>query len=187
MSPVKEFTARHRFAHITARKARYVADLIRGRGVNEALELLQFTPNCGATFYGKVLRSAIANASHDEDVNINRLFVSQCTADDGPLLQGRMRYRPGPQGRAMPFAKRLSHLTVKVAEMPDAGAPKRGSIADAAPEAEEAPAKPATKPRGGKKAAAPEAESAPSAKKKPKSTKPKAKKSTGKGSEGKKA
>jgi len=116
MSPVKEFTAKHRFAHITARKARYVADLIRGRGVNEALELLQFTPNRGATFYGKVLRSAIANASHDEDVNINRLFVSQCTADDGPLLQGRMRYRPGPQGRAMPFAKRLSHLTVKVAE-----------------------------------------------------------------------
>jgi len=179
MSPMKEFTARHRFAHITARKARYVADLIRGRGVNEALELLQFTPNRGATFYGKVLRSAIANASQDEDVNINRLFISKCTADDGPLLQGRMRYRPGPQGRAMPFAKRLSHLTVKVAEVEDAGAPKRGSIAEKAPTAEES----APQSKGAKKSAAPKAK-APAAKAK---KQPRAKKASGKGSEEKKA
>jgi large subunit ribosomal protein L22 len=158
MSPVKEFTARHRFAHITARKARYVADLIRGRGVNEALELLQFTPNRGATFYAKALRSAIANASQDEDVNINRLYISKCTADDGPLLQGRMRYRPGPQGRAMPFAKRLSHLIVKVAELEDAGAPKKGSIAD-----EEASTEAAPKSKAAKKSAAPKSK-APAAK-----------------------
>ena len=81
MSPVKEFTARHRFAHITARKARYVADLIRGRGVNEALELLQFTPNRGATFYSKVVKSAVANASMDEAINVNRLFVCEARAD----------------------------------------------------------------------------------------------------------
>ena len=180
MSPVKEFMARHRFAHITARKARYVADLIRGRGVNEALELLQFTPNRGATFYGKVLRSAIANASQDEDVNINRLFVSQCTADDGPLLQGRMRFRPGPQGRAMPFSKRLSHLTVKVAEVEDAGAEKRGSLAEETPDAE-APAGASKKARGGKKAAAAKApakkakKSKASAAKKPKAAKKSAK------------
>ena len=177
MSPVKEFTARHRFAHITARKARYVADLIRGRGVNEALELLQFTPNRGATFYGKVLRSAIANASQDEDVNINRLFVSQCTADDGPLLQGRMRFRPGPQGRAMPFSKRLSHLTVKVAETEDAGAEKRGSLAEETPEAD-APAETSKKARGGRKAAtakAPAKKPKASAAKKPKAAKKSAK------------
>lgn len=189
MSPLKEFTARHRFAHITARKARYVADLIRGRGVNEALELLQFTPNRGATFYGKVLRSAIANASQDENVNINRLVISKCTADDGPLLQGRMRFRPGPQGRAMPFAKRLSHLTVKVAEAEDGEAPKRGSIAESDPKATETSTEPALKSRGGKKAAAPKAKAkaAPSDQKQPKSASPKAKKSTGKGSEEKKA
>lgn len=188
MSPVKEFTARHRFAHITARKARYVADLIRGRGVNEALELLQFTPNRGATFYGKVLRSAIANASQDEDVNINRLVISKCTADDGPLLQGRMRYRPGPQGRAMPFSKRLSHLTVKVSELEDAGAPKRGSIADTDPTDAEASTEAAPKSRGKKKAAAPKAKApAPKAKKQPKSAEPKSKKASGKGSEEKKA
>jgi large subunit ribosomal protein L22 len=151
-STAKEFTARHRFAHLTARKARYVADLIRGRSVNEALELLQFTPNRGAAFYGKVLRSAVANASHDESVNMNRLYVSECRADDGPLLQGRMRYRPGPQGRAMPFSKRLSHLTVRVREM-DGGEPKQGSIADAPAPAPEAEKK---KPAKGKKAAAAE-------------------------------
>ena len=109
-----EFTARHRFAGITARKALRIADMIRGRSVNEALELLQFAPQRGAAFYLKVVRSAVANASLDENVNINRLVISDCRADDGPLLSGRMRFRPGPQGRAMPFAKRLSHLTVKV-------------------------------------------------------------------------
>ena len=124
----KEFTARHRFAHLTARKARYVADLIRGRSVNQALELLAFTPNRGSTFYLKVLRSAIANASQDEHVNINRLVISECRADDGPLLQGRMRWRAGPQGRAMPFARRLSHLIVKVREEVDPDAPARRSI-----------------------------------------------------------
>jgi large subunit ribosomal protein L22 len=129
MSPATatpEFTARHRFARITARKARYVADLIRGRPVNEALELLEFAPQRGASFYLKVVRSAVANASLDENVNINRLYIHECKADDGPLLNGRMRYRPGPQGRAMPFSKRLSHLTVKVRPMEEeAEAPKR--------------------------------------------------------------
>lgn len=111
-----EFVAKHRFARITARKAGRIADLIRGRNVNEAIELLQFTPNRGASFYMKVVKSALANASQDEDVNVNRLFVCEARADIGPLLNNRMRFRPGPQGRAMPFAKRLSHLTIKVKE-----------------------------------------------------------------------
>ncbi len=175
-TPVKEFTARHRFAHITARKARYVADLIRGRTVNEALELLQFTPNRGSAFYGKVLRSAVANASHDESVNMNRLFVSECRADDGPLLQGRLRYRPGPQGRAMPFARRLSHLVVKVRELDGEAAPRR-SIET--PEAAEA-AEPKTK---GKKSDAPKGK----AKAASKAEKAPAKKSGDKDKKGKKA
>jgi len=149
---VKEFTARHRFAHITARKARYVADLIRGRTVNEALELLQFTPNRGSAFYGKVLRSAVANASQDESVNMNRLFVSECRADDGPLLQGRLRFRPGPQGRAMPFARRLSHLVVKVRELDGEGAPRR--TIEEPQETQAAEETKETKPKA-KKAAAP--------------------------------
>jgi len=113
-----EFTAKHRYARMTARKARFVADMIRGRSVNQALEILEFSPRRAAAFYLKVLRSAIANASQDEGVNLNRLYVSDCRADDGPMLNNRLRFRPGPQGRAMPFAKKTSHLTVKVREIP---------------------------------------------------------------------
>ena len=76
-----EYEAKHRFARITARKAGRIADLIRGRDVNEALELLQFTPNRGATFYSKVVKSAVANASMDEAINVNRLFVCEARAD----------------------------------------------------------------------------------------------------------
>lgn len=183
-SPAKEFTARHRFAHITARKARYVADLIRGRSVNEALELLQFTPNRGAAFYGKVLRSAVANASHDESVNMNRLFVCECRADDGPLLQGRMRYRPGPQGRAMPFSKRLSHLTIRVREIDDGEPPTKGSIEP--PAAVETPSEDAPKRKPGrakKPAAEPKAEAKPEKKPAKKSKKS----ARGSGGEGEKA
>ena len=63
MSENKEFVAKHRYARITARKARRIADLIRGRSVNEALEMLEFAPQRGAGFYLKVLKSAVANAS----------------------------------------------------------------------------------------------------------------------------
>ena len=113
-----EFVAKHRYARITQRKARLIADMIRGRGANEALDMLQFAPQRAAAFYLKVLRSAIANAGQNEDVNLNRLYVSDCRADDGPMLNNRLRFRPGPQGRAMPFAKKTSHLTVKVREIP---------------------------------------------------------------------
>lgn len=129
MSDAREFTAKHRFARITARKAGLIATLIRGRSVNEALEILTFTPNRGAAFYLKVVKSAVANASLDEAINVNRLYISDARADVGPLLNDRMRFRPGPQGRAMPFAKRLSHLTIKVKE------------SEAEPEPEAKPAK----------------------------------------------
>jgi large subunit ribosomal protein L22 len=119
----REYTARHRFARITARKARLVADEIRGKDVNQALELLQFTPLRGSAFYLKVLRSAVANASLEGEVNVNRLMVSDARADDGPMLQGRLRWHAGPQGRAMPFRKVTSHLTVKVREAAEAEQP----------------------------------------------------------------
>ena len=99
-----------------AHLARLAADLIRGRGVNEAIELLSFSPRRAAVFYLKVLKSAVANASQDENVDVNKLVVVDARADDGPLLQHRLRWRPGPQGRAMPIRKRTSHLTVVVAE-----------------------------------------------------------------------
>ena len=120
MSAVKDtpkgYVAKHRYARLTARKARLAADMIRGMDVNLAMDILQFSPRRASAFYLKVLKSAVANASQDENVNVNRLFVSEVRADDGPLLNNRMRFRPGPQGRAMPFRKRTSHLTVVVRE-----------------------------------------------------------------------
>ena len=116
------FRAVHRYARITARKARLIADMIRGRSANEAMEMLEFSPQRAASFYQKVLKSAVANAAQDENVNLNRLYVADCRADDGPMLNNRLRWRPGPQGRAMPYAKKTSHLTVAVAEAPDEAA-----------------------------------------------------------------
>lgn len=118
MSTITAFTARHRYARITARKARLIADLIRGRNANEALEILQFTPQRAASFYLKVVKSAIANASQDENVDLNALVIVDSRADEGPMLNNRLRWRPGPQGRAMPWAKKTSHLTISVAEAP---------------------------------------------------------------------
>jgi large subunit ribosomal protein L22 len=108
----REYTARHRYARITARKARLIADEIRGKDVNTALELLQFTPLRGSAFY------------LEGTVNVNRLLISDARADDGPMLQGRLRWHAGPQGRAMPFRKVTSHLTVKVRESEEAARPK---------------------------------------------------------------
>jgi large subunit ribosomal protein L22 len=128
MVDTKTFMAKHRFARITARKARLIADLIRGRGVNEALEVLQFQHKRAAEYYSKLVRSAMANAGHnDEGVNVNALVVKDCRADDGPMLQGRMRFRPGPQGRAMPFKKMTAHLTVVLSEVEGGSRKRRGS------------------------------------------------------------
>ena len=111
-----QYRAVHRYARLTARKARLIADAIRGQDVNVALDYLQFAPQRAAAFYLKVLKSAVANAAQSEQVNVNRLVICDARADDGPLLNNRMRFRPGPQGRAMPFRKRTSHLTIVVRE-----------------------------------------------------------------------
>jgi len=115
MEVATEFTAKHRYARITARKARLLADMVRGQDANVALEMLQLSPHRAASMLLKVLRSAIANASQDASIRLNELYVADCRADDGPLLNNRMRWRPGPQGRAMPYRKRTSHLKVTVA------------------------------------------------------------------------
>lgn len=110
------YVARHRYARLTARKARLIADMIRGRGANDALELLTLSPKRAASFYLKVVESAVANAAQDEDIDVNALVIVDARADDGPLVNNRLRYRPGPQGRALPWRKKTSHLTVIVAD-----------------------------------------------------------------------
>jgi len=89
------YTAKHRYARLTARKARLVADLIRGRSVNEALETLEYAPQRAAAFYKKLVRSAMANAAQDEGVNVNHLVISDCRADDGRDLPGSRRQGDG--------------------------------------------------------------------------------------------
>jgi large subunit ribosomal protein L22 len=111
-------------AHATARnvrtsaqKAGLVLDLIRGKNVNQALATLQFTRKMIARDIAKVLRSAVANAQQKEGFSgdVERLFVAECYAGQGPSLK---RVRPAPMGRAFRVVKRTAHLTVKVAEKP---------------------------------------------------------------------
>lgn len=155
---MKTFTSKHRFARMTARKGRFVMSLVRGLPVNDALHALENSPRRAAFFIKKVLRSAIANASQDPDVNVNRLRVQRAVVDDGPLLGGRLRWRPGPQGRAMPFRKRTCHITLVVGEEMEDEAPARPTeaegtqAADVAEETEARPKKAGKKKPGAKKA-----------------------------------
>ncbi len=113
----KEFRALHRYARISAEKVRPVADLVRGLPVNRALVLLQLNKKRGAYLLRKVLQSAVANATQtDTDVHVNRLYVKRVWVDHAGLLHKRVRWRPGPMGRAMPIRKRQSHIGVIVAE-----------------------------------------------------------------------
>jgi large subunit ribosomal protein L22 len=122
----KTFRARHRHARITARKARPVMDLVRGRDVNEALNLLRFVHRRAAPMIAKVIRSALANAGQDLDVDVNHLVVSDARVDEGPLMGGRARWRPRAMGRVYPILKRTSHLSVILLEQePAPGEPRR--------------------------------------------------------------
>jgi large subunit ribosomal protein L22 len=113
---MREYVAKHRFARTTTRKTRPVMNMVRGLPVNDALDILAHSTRRAAYLLRKVLASAVANASQDQEINVNRLRVTRVFADDGPLLQGRMRWRAGPQGRAMPFRRRLCHITVVVGD-----------------------------------------------------------------------
>ncbi len=108
----REWKAIYRFARISARKARLVADLIRGRRVNDALDVLRFTEKKSSGLVDKVLRSAMANAS-EQEADVRLLFVKEVRVDEGPFFK---RFRPKDRGRAHPILKRTSHISVVVAE-----------------------------------------------------------------------
>jgi large subunit ribosomal protein L22 len=107
------FHASHRYVRISPRKTRYVIDLIRGKGVNDALHILDCVHRRAGPFIKKVLSSAIANAGQHGETNVNELYVQEARVDGGPMLK---RYRPGPMGRAMRIRKRTSHINVTVAK-----------------------------------------------------------------------
>ncbi len=114
------FHAAHRFARIGPRKVRLVADLVRGRSANEALDVLRATHKRAAFLLGKLLHSAISNAVQRPEVRANRLRIAEIWADGGPLRERRLRWRAGPMGRMMPIRRRTAHIHV-VLEDPGEG------------------------------------------------------------------
>tara|TARA_E500000178_G_C16630355_1_gene577373 strand:+ start:300 stop:632 length:333 start_codon:yes stop_codon:yes gene_type:complete len=108
-----EVVAKLKGAKLSAQKARLVADQIRGKSAESALELLQFSGRKGADIIKKVLESAIANAEHNEGADVDELKVSTIFVDEGMTMK---RIRPRAKGRADRILKRSCHITVKVSE-----------------------------------------------------------------------
>lgn len=102
-----------KYVRISPRKARQIMDLIRGKNVNEAYTILKFTPHKGSAIVTKVLKSAVANAEHNNDMDTDSLYISAAYADQGPSLK---RYKPRAMGRADGINKMTSHITVVVSE-----------------------------------------------------------------------
>jgi large subunit ribosomal protein L22 len=105
------YSAKHRYADVTARKLRPFAQLVRGKNVDEALESLRFLPNRGARQLEAVLKSAIGNAEDLGCRNLDDLVVSECRVDGGPMFK---RIQPRARGTAFGIKKRLAHIIVKV-------------------------------------------------------------------------
>ena len=108
-----EVAANLRGARVSAQKARLVADQIRGKAVEEALDILAFSPKKAAALVKKVLESAIANAEHNEGADVDELKVSTIYVDEGLTMK---RIKPRAKGRADRIFKRTCHTTVKVAD-----------------------------------------------------------------------
>ena len=151
---IKEFRAEARFQRVSPQKARLVLDLIKGRGVEEALTTAAFTKKRIAPVIHKLLTSAVDNAKYVSgeqgiDLDVDNLYVKTALANDGPRMK---RIRPAPMGRAYRYQRRLTHIVLSVAER----AAKAGLVTKA-----EEPAAKATKPKADapkaakKKAAAP--------------------------------
>jgi large subunit ribosomal protein L22 len=104
--------AKLRYLRISARKSRLVVDLIRGKSVDEAINILTFTKRAASEPVRKLIESAISNAE-EQEANVDRLFVSEIFVDEGPTLR---RFRPRAMGRATRINKRTSHITCVLAE-----------------------------------------------------------------------
>ena len=104
--------AQHRYARISARKVRLIADMVRGREVQQAINILKFSPNRAAPMIAKVLGSAIANANEAE-ADVNKLYIEKTFIDEGPTIK-RMKLKD--RGRTNRIFKRTCHITVVVNE-----------------------------------------------------------------------
>ena len=110
---VLEAKATLKYARISARKVKIVADLIRGKNVDEALAIVKFTPKASSIIIEKLLKSAIANAENNHGMNRGNLVISEIYATQGPTLK---RIRPAAKGSAVRIRKRTCHITIVVKE-----------------------------------------------------------------------
>lgn len=102
-----------KYVRMSPMKVGVVLDLIRGKDINEAFAILQYTPKDAAVVINKVLKSAVANAENNHDLDLEKLYVAQTFVGQGPTLK---RFRPHAQGRAFRINKKTSHITVVVKE-----------------------------------------------------------------------
>ena len=98
-----------KFVRISSRKVGIVLNLIRGKNVDEALAILQYTPKAACPIVSKLLNSAIANAVNNNEMDRNELYVAECYANPGPTLK---RYVARSRGSASPMLKRTSHISI---------------------------------------------------------------------------
>ena len=148
----KEYRAEAKFQRVSPQKARLVLDLIKGRGVQEALETAAFTKKRIAPVVHKLLTSALDNARYiageqGEDLDVDRLYVKSALANEGPRMK---RIRPAPMGRAYRYQRRLSHIIVALAERNEGGSSLVTKVEE--PDAKGAPKKAAAKKTAAKKA-----------------------------------
>ncbi|MBE6679378.1 MAG: 50S ribosomal protein L22 [Ruminococcaceae bacterium] len=108
-----EAKAHLKYARISPRKVQIVLDLIRGKDVATAMATLKNTPKSASEYLTKLLRSAVANAENNFNMDVSKLYVSECFVCPGPILK---RIRPRAQGRAFRINKRTSHVTIAVSE-----------------------------------------------------------------------
>lgn len=110
---VKQASATLKYSRISARKVKIVADLIRGKDIDEALAIIKFTPKASSEVLEKLLKSAIANAENNHDMKHENLYVAEIYANQGPTLK---RIRPAAKGSAVRIRKRTSHITIVLKE-----------------------------------------------------------------------
>ncbi len=108
-----EVKAKLKFVRVAPRKVQLVADLIRGKGSEEALNILTFTKKAAARIVIKLLKSAVANATQKKNVDVDRLYVKKIAVDQGPTMK---RYQPRALGRATTIRKRTSHINIVLDE-----------------------------------------------------------------------
>ena len=113
MAEYFEIKAVEKFIRMSPRKVRLVADMVRGKDVDEAIALLKLTPRVAAKEVEKAINSAASNATQNFGLERGDLFVSSICADEGPTLK---RFKAGARGRYKPILKRSAHITVGVAE-----------------------------------------------------------------------